>query len=50
MIGLYENSDEKIENLEEGHLSIEVANHSQNIETFFNLYVINVRKTQKLLS
>ena len=29
--GLYENSDEKIGNVEEGDLSIELGNHSQCI-------------------
>ena len=32
-ICLYENSDEKIGNLEEGDLTIEIANHSQRIFT-----------------
>ena len=33
MIGLFENSDEKIEILEDGDLSIEVVYHSQRIST-----------------
>ena len=33
MIGLYQNSDKKIGNLEEGDLSIEVDIHSQRIFT-----------------
>ena len=32
-VGLYENSDEKIGNLEEDDLAIEIANHSQRIFT-----------------
>ena len=36
-IGLYINTDEKIRNLEEGDLSIELPNHSQRISTVFKI-------------
>ena len=42
---MYENSDENIGNLEEGDLSIEVANHSQSIFTLIknsNFSILNV--------
>ena len=49
-IGLYDNSDKTIGNLEEGDLSIEVANHSQRIcFNFIKCYIINVRKTKIII-
>ena len=57
-IGLNENSDDKIGNLEEGDLSIEITNHSQrfitliqnNIFSIFYVSCHNCEKTPKYIN
>ena len=47
MISLYENSDEKIEHIEEGDLMVKITNHSQRLRIFIliqnnNLWVFSL--------